>query len=284
LFNASHKRWAEKRLLLSLQLSGFLFCRSDDFFFEGRLQIRQAIVTITRENIGRHLSMETSKIAVALEVGPNRRVFAQALDWIGWCRAGKDEVTALHQLVIAGPRYAPVAARAGLTFAIPPSFEAFEVVERVPGNATTDFGAPAVLLPSDQKPLTEADIERLTSLLTACWSTFDDVLYSIPADLRSKKPERGRSPDAMRQHVLEADLMHLSGLGPAFRRPDPARVAEQEAEVRKQIIAALQAVPRNADIAPRRKSGFSWTPRFAARRSAWHALDHAWELQGRLGK
>jgi hypothetical protein len=224
------------------------------------------------------------KIAVALEIGPNRRVFAQALDWIGWCRAGKDEETALHQLVIAGPRYAPVAARAGLPFAIPPSFEAFEVVERVPGTATTDFGAPAVPLPSDQKPLTEADIERLISLLTACWSTFDDIFLSISADLRNKKPERGRSPDAMRLHLLEADRMHLSAFGPAFRQPDPARVEEQEAEVREQIRAALRAVPCNADIAPRRKHGFSWTPRFAARRSAWHALDHAWELQGRLGK
>ena len=228
--------------------------------------------------------MSIATIAVALEIGPSRRVFAQALDWIGWCRAGKDEEAALHQLVIAGPRYAPVATRAGLPFTIPPSFEAFEVIERVPGNATTDFGAPAVLLQADQRPLTEADIERWTSLLAVCWSTFDDVFLSIPAELRGKKPERGRSPEAMRLHLLEADLMHLSGFGPAYRRPDAARVAEQEAEVREQILAALQAVPHDVAPVPRRKSGFIWTPRFAARRSAWHALDHAWELQGRLGK
>lgn len=225
--------------------------------------------------------MSITGIAVALEIGPNRRVFAQALDWIGWCRSGKDEEAALHQLVIAGPRYAPVAASAKLPFTIPASFE---VVEHVPGNATTDFGAPAVLLSSDQQPLTETDIERLTSLLAACWSTFDDVFLSIPAELRGKKPERGRSPDAMRLHLLEADLMHLSGLGPAYRKPDPARIAEQEAQVREQIIATLRAVPLDETPVPRRKSGFFWTPRFAARRSAWHALDHAWELQGRLGK
>jgi hypothetical protein len=224
------------------------------------------------------------KIAVALEIGPKQRVFAQALDWIGWCRAGKDEVRALHQLVIAGPRYAPVAARAGLAFTIPPSFETFEIVERVPGTATTDFGAPAVPLPSDQKPLAEADIEQFISLLTACWSTFDDVLHSISADLRDKKPERGRSPDAMRLHLLQTDRMHLSAFGSVFRQPDPAHVAEQEAAVRGQIIAALRAVPRDENIAPRRKHGFLWTPRFAVRRSAWHALDHAWELQGRLSK
>lgn len=228
--------------------------------------------------------MGITSIAVALEVGPARRVFVQALDWIGWCRAGKDEEAALHQLVIAGPRYAPVATRAGLPFTIPASFETFEVVERVPGNATTDFGAPAVLLAADQQPLSEADIERLTSLLKACWSTFDDVFLSIPAELRSKKPERGRSPDAMRLHLLETDLMHLSGLGPAYRKPDPARIAEQEAEVREQIIATLQAITPYTELVPRRKSGFFWTPRFVARRSAWHALDHAWELQGRLGK
>ncbi len=228
--------------------------------------------------------MGNMTIAVALEMGPGRRVFAQALDWIGWCRAGKDEEAALHQLVIAGPRYASVVARAGLSFAIPPSFEAFEVVERVPGNATTDFGAPAILLQADQQPLTEADNERLTRLLIACWSTFDDVFLSIPAALRGKKPERGRSPEAMRLHLLEADLMHLSGFGPAFRRPDPARIAEQEGEVREQIIAALRAVPRDEEPVPRRKHGFTWIPRFAARRSAWHVLDHAWELQGHLGK
>ena len=228
--------------------------------------------------------MGITTIAVALEVGPGRRVFAQALDWIGWCRAGKDEEAALHQLVIAGPRYAPVTTRAGLPFTIPASFEAFEIVERVAGNATTDFGAPAVLLPADQQPLTGADIERLTSLLTACLSTFDDVFLSIPAELRGKKPERGRSPEAMRLHLLEADLMHLSGFGLAYRRPDLARIAGQETEVREQILASLRAVPFNEVPVPRRKSGFLWTPRFVARRSAWHALDHAWELQGRLGK
>jgi hypothetical protein len=88
----------------------------------------------------------------------------------------------------------------------------------------------------------------------------------------------------MRLHLLQTDWMHLSAFGPAFRQPDLAHMAEQEAAVREHIIAALQAVPRNENIVPHRKHGFSWTPRFAVRRSAWHALDHAWELQGRLGK
>jgi hypothetical protein len=70
------------------------------------------------------------QFVVALEIGPRRRVFAQALAWIGWCRAGKDEATALHQLVAASLRYTQVAGQAGFTFVAPSSIEAFEVVER----------------------------------------------------------------------------------------------------------------------------------------------------------
>ena len=223
------------------------------------------------------------KYAIAFEIGPRRRVFAQALDWIGWCRAGKDELTALNHLVSVGLRYAQVAGRAGIPFVAPSSIEAFEVVERTAGTATTDFGAPAVLLASDQEPFTEGESERLSSLLTACWATFDEALRRIPADLHEVKPERGRSPSEMRLHLLEADCMHLSAFGPAFRQPDPAHVAGQEATVREQMFAELRAVPCGEAIAPRRRYGFSWTPRFAVRRSAWHALDHAWELQDRWG-
>jgi hypothetical protein len=75
--------------------------------------------------------------------------------------------------------------------------------------------------------------------------------------------------------------MHLSALGPAFHQPDPAHVAEQAAAVGEQIIAERRAIPPGEVITPRRRYGFTWTPRFAVRRSAWHALDHAWELQDR---
>lgn len=219
------------------------------------------------------------KIKVALEIGPKRRVFAQALDWIGWCRSGKDETAALHNLVTSASRYARVAGSAGLAFAGPASIEAFEVVERVPGTATTDFGALSVLLASDQEPFEGGDIERLTGLLIACWSAFDETLHRIPAKVYGVKPVRGRSPEAIRLHLLEADLMHLSAFGPAFRHPDPAQVAEQETAVREQIIARLRAVPRGEVIVPLRRYGFTWTLRFAVRRSAWHALDHAWDFK-----
>jgi hypothetical protein len=220
-------------------------------------------------------------VAVALEIGPRRKVFAQAREWVGWCRAGKDDATALAQLLATGSRYAGVAARAGLPFAAPTAAEQLAVIERAPGTAITDFGAPSVPFASDTEPLAETEIERLARLLDACWATFDETLRRVPADLHDAKPEHGRSPSAMRLHLLETDRMHMRAFGRAFHKADPAQLAEQEVAIREQILAELRAVPPNEAFVPHRAYGFSWTPRFVVRRSAWHALDHAWEMQDR---
>lgn len=223
----------------------------------------------------------SDQIAVSLEIGPKRRVFAQARDWIGWCRAGKNEAAALEALLAAGPRYARVAERAGLPLTLPTSLADIAVIERVPGTATTDFGALAALFATDTVALSAADLERLELLLVACWATLDDALLGIAADQRDEKPASGRSANAMRLHLLEADLLHLSAFGPAFKQPNPDNVDAQEAKTREQILARLRAVPQGEPFQPQKRYGFSWTPRFATRRAAWHALDHAWELLDR---
>ena len=80
---------------------------------------------------------------VYLEVG-TKKVFACAVDWPGWCRPAKTEDEALEALAVYVPRYAVVAKQAKLT--LPKSAaNAFDVVERIKGNATTDFGAPGVI-------------------------------------------------------------------------------------------------------------------------------------------
>src|SRR5215467_1745075 len=73
--------------------------------------------------------MPSRRVAVGLEVAPKQAV-ASALDWPGWCRAGRDEQAALEALADYARRYAPVAAHAGVGF---PATVAFDVVERVPG-------------------------------------------------------------------------------------------------------------------------------------------------------
>lgn len=42
--------------------------------------------------------------SVYIEVG-QKRTFAGAIEWPGWCRSGKDEATALQALLDYGGRY-----------------------------------------------------------------------------------------------------------------------------------------------------------------------------------
>src|SRR5919204_2054399 len=109
----------------------------------------------------------TAATPVYLEVGA-KRAFACALDWPGWCRAGKTPELALEALAAAAPRYAAVARRAGVRFPAGAA-DRFEVVERVPGSATTDFGAPGAIARSEAEPLSESEAGRMARLLSACW-------------------------------------------------------------------------------------------------------------------
>ena len=55
--------------------------------------------------------MPDKRIAVYLETS-DKKVFACAQDWPGWCRAGKDEDLALQALADAAPRYATITKQA----------------------------------------------------------------------------------------------------------------------------------------------------------------------------
>src|SRR5690242_10387863 len=87
------------------------------------------------------LHFVAERVRVYVEVG-GKRTFASAADWPGWCRSGKDESLALENLEAYAPRYAKVAKVARVQF--PKEAPSFNVVERLEGNATTDFGAPAM--------------------------------------------------------------------------------------------------------------------------------------------
>jgi hypothetical protein len=208
---------------------------------------------------------------VYLELG-KQRVFACALDWPGWCRAGKSEALALEALAAAAPRYARVAADAGFAFGID---EGLDVVTRVPGSASTDFGVPGAVPDLDREPLAEPGAERLASLVAAAWRELDRVVAAAPAELRKGPRGGGRDRDAIVDHVLAAEAAYARKLGLRFRQPDRADVAAIGA-AREAILGAL----RQASAGPA-GGGTGWPARYAARRIAWHALDHAWEIEDR---
>jgi len=212
-------------------------------------------------------------VDVYLEVTP-RRVFASAVDWPGWCRSGKDEAGALEALAAAGPRYAAVAARAHVAFKPVPG-SGFKVAERLPGSATTDFGAPGGIAEGEATPLSGADADRVEALLRACWEVFDEVVGGAPAELRKGPRGGGRDRDKIAAHVIDAEGAYAPKIGIRLKPPKP-NDRKAVADWRDALVSGLRAKPEESAGASKR-----WPPRYAARRIAWHALDHAWEIEDR---
>ena len=208
-------------------------------------------------------------LRVYLEVG-KRRVFASAADWPGWARSGKDERSALEALANAQMRYAAVPKAARIPFA---PGAGFEVVERLPGNATTEFGAPGAIAKAEARRLTKKEAGRQSALVAAAWTVLDRVVEKAPQALRKGPRGGGRDRDVMVDHVLGAETMYARKLGLRLKQPAAADAAAVR-EHRNAIVAGIRAGTRGVTEG-------GWPARYAARRIAWHALGHAWEMEDR---
>jgi hypothetical protein len=218
--------------------------------------------------------MPDKRIAVYLETS-DKKVFACAQDWPGWCRAGKDEELALAALADAARRYAKVAKRAKVDFPDDDAATDFEVVERIPGGAGTAFGVPGESSKADRAPVDAAEAKRLALLVGAAWATFDQTRAASPEQLRKGPRGGGRDRDKMAAHVMDADSAYAQQLGLKHRPPaidDPKAIKA----MRDDMLRLLGEPSDGEPLAGRR-----WLHRYAARRIAWHALDHAWEMEDR---
>src|SRR5436305_8164661 len=196
--------------------------------------------------------MPSRRIAVCLEVTPKQTV-ASALDWPGWCRAGRDEGAALSVLASYAGRYAPVAAHAGVSF---PSAVAFDVAERMPGGPATAFAAPECRRPfpqitaaAERATVTPATARRLAGLVTAAWATFDEIAAASPAELRKGPRGGGRDRDQIIGHVIGAETAYARKLGIKLKQPPPGDTAAIGA-LREAIAAVLSAPSDGAPVVP----------------------------------
>lgn len=214
-----------------------------------------------------------ARLELAEEVGA-KKTFVWAVDWPGWCRSGKGRDLALAAVLDHADRYAVVAALAGLTLG-PVDRGDILTVESVEGGAATDFGVPSAITPLDRRPVTRAQGERSAGLVEAAWTRFDAVASSAPEALRKGPRGGGRDTSRVVAHVLEADRAYARELGIRLPAPSP----RDRAAVRAEREAMLDLLRQPSDGSP--IAGRKWPLRYAARRIAWHALDHAWEIEDR---
>lgn len=211
---------------------------------------------------------------VMIEMGRKKPVaVACAFDWPGWDRSGKSEDDALRVLESYRPRYAKVAGIAGLG----DEFGAIgdpAVIERIEGIGMTDFyGLSMRSAGPEQEQMSEAECDRKLALLRACWTYFDDVASRVSAELRKGPRGGGRDRDRIVLHVNRVEILDFA--------LKVGVTSQEEAWLDADALRAHRDAFSEAirEYNARGAAARNWTVQFLIRHSAWHMLDHAWEME-----
>ncbi len=212
-------------------------------------------------------------LRVTLEIGPHgQKVVAVAPDWPGLERGAKTGQAAIERLLAYVPRYATVTKLAGMEAAFP-TVPVPEVVEEYPGNGSTDFWGISFAFSSlDRQALADEALERELKLMTACWEFFDGVRRRVSAGLQKGPRGGGRDRDRIVHHVLATEWDWTKKLGLVM----PKEALQSQAGVKAHRQAYCDAI---RELHAEGKMARTWPLRYLIRHTAYHTLDHAWEME-----
>jgi len=215
-------------------------------------------------------------VRTVLESGPKaKRFVAFALDWPGWSRGAKGADLALETLESYRERYRPIAEIAGMAG----EFEAagpLEITEERVGTGSTDFwGISFSPSSTEHGPMTDAEFDRAITLLRSCWEFFDGVAARVSPEMRRGPRGGGRNRDQIIRHTIRNESEEFAKQV-GIRIPEEAALSPAGLQQhRKDYVIAMRAY--NAGEVTRKMR--SWTLPFLIRHSAFHTLDHAWEME-----
>lgn len=212
-------------------------------------------------------------IRVTLEIGlRDKKVVAVAPDWPGLERGAATAEAAVERIRSYVPRYAAVARLAGLEAAFA-NITGVDVVEQYPGTGSTDFWGISFAFSSiDRQDVSDEVLERELALMQACWAFFDEVRSRVSAEMQRGPRGGGRDRDRIVRHTFAAELDWTKKLG--MHTPleslltDAGLTAHREA-----YCSAIRALHSQGAMAR------NWPLRYLIRHTAYHTLDHAWEME-----
>ncbi len=215
-------------------------------------------------------------VRTVVQHGPkDKKVAAFAIDWPGWSRGAKTPGAAVDLLEVYRDRYRTVARRAGLEAEFDAAGD-LDIVEDHVGVGSTDFWGISFAPSSfEQEPMPTDELERKLGLLESAWSYFDDVAALVSPEMRKGPRGGGRNRDEIIRHALgweRADLEKRVGVvADPVVPPTPEGLRSHHDE----YVAAL----RTYNAEGRMAGGRNWTIALLLRHTAFHVLDHAWEME-----
>lgn len=210
---------------------------------------------------------------VVLEVGPKgRKVVAVAPDWPGLARGATTEEAAIERLRAYVSRYAAVTKLAGMEAAFA-NLTNIDVIEQYPGTGSTDFWGISFAFSSiDRQAMSGEALERELRLMQACWAFFDAVRSRVSAALRRGPRGGGRDRDHIVRHTFAAELDWAKGIG-VLTSLDAMLTTEGVSAHRSAYCESIRALHVQGKMAHK------WPLRYMIRHTAFHTLDHAWEME-----
>jgi hypothetical protein len=213
-------------------------------------------------------------LRVALEVGPKGKKFAAvASDWPGLERGAKSAEGAVEALRSYLPRFAPVATIAGVgaQFA---AIKGVEVVEEYVGIGSTDFWGISFASSSiDNQVTSTKELERELTLMRACWTFFDEVRARVSPEMRKGPRGGGRDRDRIVLHTCAPEQDWAKKVGVRIPGGEVVTDAKGLAAFRDEYCAAIRSFHAEGKMAR------TWPLRYLIRHTAFHTMDHAWEME-----
>jgi hypothetical protein len=214
------------------------------------------------------------ELRVTLELGPkDKKVVAVAPDWPGLERGAKTGEAAIERLQSYLPRYAKVAKLAGVDAQFAATTNV-DLVEQYQGTGSTDFWGISFAFSSiDARDMSGKELDRELSLMQACWTFFDDVRSRVSAEMQKGPRGGGRDRDRIVRHTLGAEQEWAGKVG--VHTPQDAVITEDEGlkAYRGAYCTAIRTFHSEGKMAR------TWPLRFLIRHTAYHTLDHAWEME-----
>lgn len=120
--------------------------------------------------------------------------------------------------------------------------------------------------------MSDKECERKLAILRACWTYFDRVAARVSPELKKGPRCGGRDRDQIIRHIFanERDWARMLGVDTP---EDAILTAKGLAAHRDAYVRAIR------EFNAANKSPRTWRLQFLLRHTAFHVMDHAWEME-----